>query len=618
MPGSCRKGKINSLVDLDHNPLVKFLGTITHFRYTFASPTPDNRQTHPKAQACSNVAGFHKLIATGLMKMKSLFSPPSAEPRFKISFRKIVLTCVALMSLVTALVVLRRTRASDHVARGHRPEKLKLAQNYGAMPISFERRNGPGDAAQFVGRGAGYVITLTSTGPVMSLRQHLGAGTEETQPARVDLAMSLRGARSNLSPQGWDELPGKVNYLLGNDPQTWRTAIDTYSQVFYSQVYPGIDLIYYGNQKQLEYDFRLKAGADPRRIRLEFHGARHLKLDQNGNLTVAIDGGELKLLKPSSYQQVEGARKNIETNFTITGKDGVAFSLSPYDRKLPLVIDPVLSYSTYLGGLSDDQAFGIAVDANGDAYITGETLSPEFPSTSNAKSGSNDVFVTKINPAGNAILYSTFLGGNGFDQGNAIAIDAAGNAFVAGQTSSSDFPLVNPMHSTFGGVSDAFVAELNSAGSAIAFSTYLGGSSFDAANSIALDTAGNVYVTGEADSRDFPVVNAFQSSKVGRFIFKTTDGAANWAASDTGAMAAFANSISFSPGNGSIVFAGCDSGIFKSIDAGNTWSALGAGQIPFGIQNVTVDPSNAQTIYAGTSVGLYKVIIYLTTPPLFG
>jgi len=344
------------------------------------------------------------------------------------------------------------------------------------------------------------------------------------------------GADQAAKVVGLEELPGKSNYFIGNDPKKWRTDVPTYSKVKYQGVYPGIDLVYYGNQRQLEYDFVVSPGADPKAITLKIETGdsklqtRNSKLEiaPNGDLVVQAEGGEVRFHKPVVYQPTADAAnpkskiqdpKLLKGRYALASDNRVSFEVEGYDQSKPLVIDPVLVYSTYLGGSVGDFGYGIAVDSSGSAYVTGFTESPDFPTTNplQGDSGFGGVFVTKLNAAGNALVYSTYLSG-GFAYG--IAVDSLGSAYVTGYASPPNFPTINAFQPSFGGgVQNAFVAKLNAAGNALVYSSYLGGSGFDQGYGIAVDSSGNAYVTGLTFKTDsfghdvspgFPTVNAFQ------------------------------------------------------------------------------------------------------------
>ncbi|MBI4465461.1 MAG: SBBP repeat-containing protein [Acidobacteria bacterium] len=340
-------------------------------------------------------------------------------------------------------------------------------------------------------------------------------GQENVAEQGTVLRMKWVGANPSPEMKGENELPGKVNYFLGNDPKQWRRDVPTYAKVRYEEVYPGIDLVYYGNQRQLEFDYVVAPGASPDAIQLSIQGAEKLEVDAQGELVVRTPGEPVRFRKPVIYQETDGRRQEIAGEYALQGGDQVRFEIAAYDPGKPLVIDPALVYSTYLGGSGEDLGHAIAVDSSGSAYITGETNSTNFPTATPLQGtlgGNANAFVTKLNPSGSALLYSTYLGGNGIDRGFAIAVDASGTAYVAGGTSSGNFPTVSPLQAANGGGAvDAFVARLNASGSALIFSTYLGGTGGEFGNGIALDSSGNAYVAGSTDSGNFPTSpTAFQ------------------------------------------------------------------------------------------------------------
>ncbi|MBI4468212.1 MAG: SBBP repeat-containing protein [Acidobacteria bacterium] len=422
--------------------------------------------------------------------------------------------------------------------------KGRISESYGHLPLGFEANQGQFDGqVKFLARGSGYNLFLTSTEAVIQLRNHpvghLPAPTDNgqlTTDKSAVVRMQLVGADPDAPVRGLDALPGKTNYLIGNDPRQWHTEIANYRQVQYEGIYPGIDLIYYGNQRQLEYDFVVAPGADPRLIRLSFAGVDRLDLDAEGQLVLHTAGQTLRQHKPVIYQEIDGERVEVEGAFRIQDPESknptVGFEVAQYDQAQPLVIDPVLVYCTYLGGSTYEFPHGIAADVGGNAYVIGSTTSTNFPTMNplqptprgglcslppNTGGLCNDGFVSKLNPTGTALLYSTYVGGSGHDIPLGIALDLDGNAYVAGVTGSTDFPRVNPLQFFYGGGdTDAFVFKLNSSGSALGYSTFLGGSGDDASGpntndvSIAVDAAGSAYVTGDTDSSNFPTVNAFQ------------------------------------------------------------------------------------------------------------
>jgi hypothetical protein len=398
-------------------------------------------------------------------------------------------------------------------------EQLQAA--YGQIPLSFEANQGQTDPqVQYLARGQGYALFLTGAEAVLSLQKAtaLAPGIVGPNPPAAGTVLRLQLVGANPTPlvAGVDPLAGSSNYFVGNDPRQWHPAIPTYGRVAYHGVYPGVDLVYYGNQQQLEYDFTVAAGADPGVIRLNVDGAQGLALDGQGDLVIRTAGGDVVEHAPVLYQDSAGGQQTVAGRFVLAGGDQVGFAVGAYDRARPLVIDPILNYSTYLG---DEKGTGIAVDAAGNAYITGSTRG-NFATTAGAfqttLGGFVNAFVTKLNPGGTALVYSTYLGGSGADGGDGIAVDAGGNAYVIGSTSSSNFPTTPGAFQTApGGV---FVTKLNAGGTALIYSTYLGNPVRDAGTGIAVDAAGNAYVTGFTSSSNFPTTpGAFQTTYGGGF-----------------------------------------------------------------------------------------------------
>jgi hypothetical protein len=416
-----------------------------------------------------------------------------------------------------------------------------ILDDYGKLPLSFEANRGQtASHVKFLSRTSSFMLFLTGDEAVFALNgrqtdtwKEKIARVSRTPPSGTTypkaggvLRMKLRNANPDAKITGGDELAGISNYFTGNDPAKWRTNVPTYRKVKYKGIYSGIDLVYYGNHRQLEYDFIVAPGANPRRIAFDVRGAKCIRQNARGDLVFRVGGDEIRWHKPVAYQEKNGTRQEVGARYAITDTNRVGFEVAKYDASRELYIDPLV-YSTYLGGSGGDIGAAIAVDSTGDAYVMGTTTSNDFPVSSDAfqttcnrgdNCGTNggDVFVTKLNPSGSAVLYSTYLGGAGPDSGAGIAVDGEGNAYVTGTTGSSDFPTVNPLQPTFsGGRSDAFVTELNPTGSALVYSTYLGGKGDDSASGIAVDGAGDVYVTGATDSTDFPTKNPLQSSNLG-------------------------------------------------------------------------------------------------------
>ena len=547
----------------------------------------------------------------------------------------------------TAAVASPRVASPISASQAGPQAQARILEGYGKLPLSFEANHGQADArVKFLSRTGGYTLFLTGDEAVLAWS---GKKTKETSAQRLKpsslagpsgtaeppaqdlrfvsgyrfsdtaspgkpdapsgagqrpstlsadpevpaaggvLRMKLRNANPAAKVTGEDELAGTSNYFIGNDPAKWRTKVPTYAKVKYEGIYPGIDLVYYGNQRQLEYDFIVAPGADPHRIAFDVRGAKRIRRDARGDLVLTMKMGEdeIRWHKPLVYQERNGTRQEIAAHYAITDTNRVGFELAKYDAGRPLYIDPLifstylggsgsdggsgiavdsagnayvigstsstdfptknplqsanaggnnafvtkinpgsalvyptLVYSTYLGGSGNDFGFGIAVDSGGNAYVTGGTSSTDFPTTPGAFQtvcgGCENAFVAKINPTGSALVYSTYLGGSGGDSGRGIAVDSADNAYVAGFTS-TDFPTKNPLQATYGGNIDAFVAKINPTGSALVYSTYLGGSGGDYGYGIAVDGAGNAYVTGLTSSTDFPTKNPLQATYGGGY-----------------------------------------------------------------------------------------------------
>jgi len=385
-----------------------------------------------------------------------------------------------------------------------------VAKTYDKLPMSFEVNEGQVDErVSFLSRGRGYNLFLTSNAAVLSLNVKHDV-----------LRMKLLDANPSTRAIGLKELPGKSNYLIGNDPKQWRTNVAHYARVKYEAVYPGVDLVYYGKQEKLEYDFIVAPGTDPSTIKQVFEGTEGVKIDEEGELILRTRSGELRQHKPFIYQQTDdGHKRQIAGRYVKTGKHQIGFEVDEYNPDLPLVIDPVLVYSSYLGGSGDDQVLAIATDGAGNAYVAGPTTSAAFPTTAGAfqpiRPGGTDTFVTKLDPSGSVLVYSTYLGGSlGSEYTYALKVDNQGHAYVTGSTSSIDFPttlgVVDPVP---GPATDGFVTKLSPSGSSLIYSTFLGGSSSDIPQSIAIDGAGQVSVTGYTFSLDFPTtLGAFDTT----------------------------------------------------------------------------------------------------------
>lgn len=483
--------------------------------------------------------------------------------------------CVTTFDLKIRSIEVAQPQLASHARSMNKPPHL--TESYRNLPLSFEAAP-EGALFDFVSRNGSYALSLQN-------------GDAFIQSGSSQLHLQLIKSNHNLHGQGVGELSGKSNYLIGPNSRNWRTNVPRFSQVRYQEVWPGIDLIYHSNGKRLEYDFILAPDCNPEQIKFQFEGSHNIVLSDSGDLSLATSDGDLQLQKPLIYQELGGNRQIVQGSFTINDQI-IGFEVGEYDHTKPLVIDPILSssallesefisdiavdaegsiyvtglvrkpnfpvsinalrttrgntdfsaafvakldvtgtalvYSTYIGGFERSESpNGIAVDNGGNAYITGMAGSSDFPTTPNAfqqtfigpgQSGisfAGDGFVLKLNPTGSALVYSTFLGGNGSDLGFGIAVDSAGNAYVTGATTSSDFPLTSdaPQRAIIGISGSGFITKLNPEGSALVWSTYLGrSSSRDTCEDIAVDSQGNAYVTGES----FPNIFAAKVNSNGR------------------------------------------------------------------------------------------------------
>jgi hypothetical protein len=401
--------------------------------------------------------------------------------------------------------------------------KARALESYGKLPLAFVPNAGQTDPqVQFSAQAGGASFHFTEKKAVFSFTKK-DAQRRRTDSKGVNLHLAFLGANPAARTEGERPGAGRVNFLQGHDPTNWLTNLPTYERIAYRELWPGIDMVFHGDGQRLKYEFVLRPGADAGDIRLAYRGSNGLSVDQAGNLLIRNSLGVLRDERPVSYQVIGGRRVPVASRFSVAPNRAATygFTLGAYDRGSPLVIDPGLVYSTYLGGSGPDGGLGITVDAAGSAYVIGEAWAG-FPTTVGAfdttHNGNLDAFVTKLDPTGSTLLYSTFLGGTGEDGGSDITIDAAGDAYVTGRTASADFPTtVGAFDTSYnGGGFDAFVTKLNAAGSALLFSTYLGGSDEDLGESIVADTPGSASVTGFSESTDFPTTaGAFDTTHNG-------------------------------------------------------------------------------------------------------
>ena len=415
-------------------------------------------------------------------------------------------------------------------------------------PLRFEVNEGQTDPqARFTARDRDGVAYLTSDGAVFQISRSVGTSKPQFKKASYTaetrgfessfVRMKAVGGNPNARAVGIDRLPGVTNYFIGNDPAKWRTNVAGYAKVKYESVYPGIDLVYYDNgEGRLEYDFIVAPGADPKQIALSIEDAQSVEVDPSGDLVISAVTGTIRKPSPKVYQEIDGKRQEITAGYRLLDTrpstpdtQMIAFSLGAYDRNKPLIIDPQILYATYLGGSStstvaNEGARGVAVDAQGSVYVVGVTISTNFPTKNPAQNvlkGFSNAFVTKLDASGQ-LVYSTYLGGSGFDEGTVIKVDDTGAAYVGGTTSSIDFPTVNPARPR-GGRNDGFITKLSPSGSQIVYSTYLGGTDNDSVADLAIDAQKNVFVVGNiapalgVPANDFPTVNPIQATHGGGF-----------------------------------------------------------------------------------------------------
>jgi len=489
-------------------------------------------------------------------------------------------------------------------------QRARIGASFDALPVAFEVNRGQSDPqVKYMARGSGYTLFLTGNEAVFAVRSAASAkkyadpdsfarGLAPLAGGPFDLAqgrlrrplreaairMQAVGGNSHAQISAGAEVPGTINYYRGNDPSKWVQGAKQYAAVTYHEVYPGVNLAYHGEQRQLEFDFIISPGASVAPIELGFKGADKIATDGSGNLVLTSSAGDVLLHKPVAYQEKDGKRELVDVSFKSAGAKKVAFNLGAYDHSRELVIDPALSYATYLGGSGEDEALAIALDSSGNIYVAGQTASGNFPAHSGtvATAGGFDAFVSKISASGATLDFTTLIGGSGddsaqgiavsgsaayvvgitasatsgggsfpasatigplggqdafvaslngtsgaanyvtriggagTDSGFAIAVDSSGNAYIGGETDSTNFPTANAIQSSNAGTDDGFVSKINPAGTALVFSTYLGGSLGDLVTGIALDSSNNVYAAGITVSTDFPVTtNAFQKTQKG-------------------------------------------------------------------------------------------------------
>jgi len=401
--------------------------------------------------------------------------------------------------------------------------RQSAAEAFGKLPVSFVENRGQTDASvRYYAQGNRYAFFLTPTGVLMSFLDRQSTGDDP--PATTGVALGLHFVDSNprVRPQGADQAPGVVNDLRGNDPSKWHTGIPQFRDVVYPDLWHGIDLRLREESGVLKYEFHVAPGASPSAVQLAYQGAQSLAVSPDGGLQISTPIGSLQDSAPVSYQDIDGQRIPVSSSYVLGAASEISFDVGGYQKDHELVIDPGIKFTTFLGGSDAESGSGIAVDANGNSIIAGTTQSSDFPTTvgafrrTGAAQAFADTFVSKLNAAGTALIYSTFVGGSDMDFGNSLAVDSSGNAYVTGTTKSTNFPttanafdrtLNTPGNCPRCGVdnTDGFVYKLNAAGSALSYSTYLGGGTdIDSPRGITVDGGGNAFVVGETNSNDFP------------------------------------------------------------------------------------------------------------------
>jgi len=426
------------------------------------------------------------------------------------SIRKVAFFGLALLAIG---LTLGKVVPQAEGPRGVKPSGFSFAR----LPLGFEATGERHGEAGYLLRGRGYTVSLLPAAAVLTLGgPHDGASSE--------LRLTFEGASPADPLIGEDTLPGVCNYFIGSDPGRWRTGVPTYAKVRARDIYPGVDLVYYGNQQELEFDLVVNPGSDPTGIVLALEGSRKIEIEGDGDLLADLGDREVRLRRPHVYQGSKDNQESVDGSFVVRGRNRVGFEVASYDSRLPLVIDPALVYSTYFGGNNWDVGGTITVDGAGDVYFLGSTRSANIP-MSNALyptflGGDYDVVVAKLNPAGDTLIFSTYLGGNAWDTAATLTVDSDGDIYIAGVTDSLNFPLVSPLQSQYGGAGtdgfgDSFVTKMKGDGSALLYSTYLGGAGADHSRSIAVDAQKNAYVVGVTESANFPTSNPYQSARRG-------------------------------------------------------------------------------------------------------
>jgi hypothetical protein len=456
-----------------------------------------------------------------------------AKRRTGKSLGRVAVFCGAL-SLCLAVARSQPTEVASGVARavtsgGAGAHWRELIQEPN-LPLRFEPNVGQAaSSVRYLARGNGYRIDLSERGVKLDLGTEPASvaapdGRGHVSPPPREASVGFRFVHSSRHPRLEPERPetSTSNYFLGNDPSRWRRHVANFGAVRYHEIYPGVDWVLYGNPGEVEYDFIVAPGVKPSQIELAIDGPGRPTLDSHGDLLIKVAGRMVRQRKPLAYQTAAaGNRDYVEAHYVLDRRY-VRVSLGHYDRRRPLIIDPALAFSTYLGGSTGEYATAVAVDADGNVYVTGPTSSTDFPTLNpvQATNKRGNIFISKLNAAGTGLIYSTYLGGSVNELAFAIAVDGAGDAYVGGSTSSPDFPVRNAFQRSYKGTGPAsengFIAKLDPTGGMLVYSTYLGGSVQDNVQGLAVDSTGSAYVVGDTSSADFPTANALQSTLKGR------------------------------------------------------------------------------------------------------
>lgn len=427
---------------------------------------------------------------------------------------------LSLRVLIRVIVPLCSVIPAAH-AGSVKPAVAKARETLASLPVRFEPNAGQwAPEVRYAARAGGYSVALTSREAVVSL------APDDGKPARR-IGIALEGAAALPDSEGLEPLPARGSYLLGNRRSEWRTGVPQYGRVRYREVYPGIDVVYYANGRQLEYDFVLQPGADPARIRMRFRGADRVSVTKSGDLLLRAGERSVTQKRPVVFQEdADGTRRPVEARYRVSG-NAARIEVADYDRSRPLTIDPVLQYSSLFGGERGDAVTGVSIDAEGFVWVAGYVTSGDIPARGGEFSGEfkagSDLFVAKIDPnaSGNdSLVYFTYIGGNGADVTTGMAMDAEGSVYLTGWTNSTDFPLGGYSYQTSRKESstDAFVLKLRPAVAgeyALAYSSYLGGNGTDEGRGVDVDAAGKIYIVGTTTSENFPAVSARQSTRWG-------------------------------------------------------------------------------------------------------